>query len=341
MIVSALRTCLAVLFGIVLLTVNRAAWAAPATDADKALARELGRSGLDAYDAKDYPTAVDRLTRAISLYDVPTLRLARAHALRAMGRLVSASEDYHAILLRTPLPDDPPAIVQATRDAKTELPEIEAKIAHLTVVMTGGSAGLRVDGVDWPAAAVGVPSPIDPGDHLVEATTTSGPVQSQNVSLSPGQSARVELVVPATSAGPPPAPDHTSAQPNPTGPAPLPGYGPASPAAPAADRTPAYVTLAISGALAIGAVVTGVMMLGKKSDYDKANNASTSFATKDDLRSQASSLAVVSTVLTGAAIVGGGISLYLFLTPGQKGSEAAPHAAARATTAGFVLSKRF
>lgn len=331
------------LLGIALLAAPRAARAA--SDADKALARELGQSGLDAYDAKDYPTAVDRLSRAISLYDVPTLRIARAHALRAMGRLVSASEDYHAILNRTPQPDDTPAIVKATRDTKTELPEVESKIAHLTVVMTGGTAGLRVDGVDWPAAAVGVPSPIDPGDHVVEAMTMSGPVQQQNVSLAPGQNARVELAVPATTGAPPPTPEQPGMAPNPMGQTPPPGYPPppnAPSSAPGPDRTAAYVTLAVTGALAVGAIVTGVMFFGKKSDFDAANKSgSPTFSQRNDLRDQASSMALVSTVLTGAAVVGGGLSLYFFVNPGQKGSEGAPRTADRARTAGFVLTQRF
>jgi hypothetical protein len=337
MIASALRT---LFLGIVLVFVSPPAWAA--TDADKALARELGQSGIEAYDAKDYPTAVDRLSRAVSLYDVPTLRLARAHALRSMGRLVSASEDYHAILLRKPLPDDPPAIVQATRDAKGELPDIEAKIAHLTVVMTGGAAGLRVDGVDWPVAAIGVPSPIDPGDHLVEAFTASGPVQSQRVTLNPAQNERIELAVPAI----------VDAQ-QPTGAAPPgaspPGQGylgatPAPTPAPSVDHTGAYVVLAISGALAIGSIVTGVVALGKKSDYNDQNRPDVPYATKSDLRSQASTMALVSTVLTGAAVVGGGISLVLLLSPGPKTTEAAPgapRAGAPAMNAGFILSKSF
>ncbi|HEY3595645.1 MAG TPA: hypothetical protein VGL13_17280, partial [Polyangiaceae bacterium] len=323
MIALALRT---LFLGFALLFVHRAAWAA--TDADKALARELGQSGIEASDAKDYPTAVDRLSRAISLYDVPTLRLARAHALRAMGRFVSASEDYHAILLRKPLSDDPAPIVQATRAAQSELPDVEAKIAHLTVVMTGGAAGLRVDGVEWPSAAVGVPSPIDPGEHSVEAFTASGPVQNQRVSLTPGQNERIELAVPTApvEGQPQPGPAPPFAQPM----APQPGPAPAP--APSADHTAAYVTLAISGALAVGSIVTGVLALGKKSDYDAINDPSHSHAAKDDARSAAQSMALVSTVLTGAAIVGGGVSLYLFLTPGQKGSEAAPRATARATT---------
>jgi hypothetical protein len=52
-------------------------------------------------------------------------------------------------------------------------------------------------------------------------------------------------------------------------------------------------------------------------------------------------MALVNTVLSGAAVVGGGLSLYFFLKPGQKGSEGAPRTAERATTTGFVLTKRF
>jgi hypothetical protein len=314
--------------------------APPPSDADRATARELGAAGVAALDAKDYPTAVERLSRAIALYDAPTLRLARARALRGMGRLVSASEDYRAILLRTPSANDPPVVVQATKDAKAELPDVEAGVAHLTVT-TSGPAAIRVDGVDWPAAAIGVPRPLDPGDHLVEAAANGQQLQSQKITLSVGQTARVDIPVPAaTGESPPPAqgapPSGFAATPPPQ----TADLG-ASQRSPAADKTTAIITTVIAGALATGAVVTGIVALSKKSDFDQKNVPTVDHATKEDLRSQAKNMALVSTVLTAGAIVVGGFAIYLFVSPSHTEPSPAPHTASGGVDLGFVLSKGF
>jgi hypothetical protein len=327
------------LIAIVCLLLARPALAAP-SDADRATARELGSAGVAALEAKDYATAVDRLSRAIALYDAPTLRLARARALRGMGRFVSASEDYHAILVRTPLPSDPPPIVQATRDAKTELPGVEASIAHLTVTVTGGPADVRVDGADWPSATVGIPRPLDPGEHLVEAIVGGTAVQGQRVTLSPGQDGRVDLAVTAPLTGTqPPAPPPSA--PLATGAATSVPNATAAPASHSTDHTAAIVTAAISGALAAGAVVTGIMAMSAKSDFNEQNRPDVPHDTKENLHNKASSLALVSTVLTGAAVVGGGISIYLFVAPAHSDQRASLPATARRMNMGFVFSKRF
>jgi tetratricopeptide (TPR) repeat protein len=334
-----LRSLRKLLLGALILSMAAPAWAAP-SDADRATARELGTTGLAALDAKDYPTAVERFSRAIALYDAATLRLGRARALRAMGRFVSASEDYRAILLRTPSASDPPAIVQATRDATRELPDVEASIAHLTVVLSGAPGALRVDGVEWPSVTIGVPRPLDPGEHLVEAFTSSLQVQSQRVTLTAGQSARIEIPLLAPPAEPPSTAGQVGAQPPLVSVDSAGGSGVPAPAPPpSADHTAAIVTAAISGALVAGAVVTGIMAMSKKSDFDKQNRPDVPHATKDDLRSQASTLALVSTVLTGLAVVGGGITIYLFVAPSR--SEAAGPRTAQSLNAGFVFSQQF
>jgi hypothetical protein len=332
------RSLRTLLFGALMLSFAAPAFGGP-SDADRATARELGSAGLAALDAKDYPAAFDRFSRAIALYDVATLRLGRARALRAMGRFVSASEDYRAILLRSASASEPPAIIQATRDAKQEVPDVEASIAHLVVMLTGAPGALRVDGVEWPAAAIGVPRPLDPGEHLVEAFTSSLQVQSQRVTLTPGQSARIDIPLPPSAGESQPPSGQVGAPPPLVSVAPtqVPPSAP-PPAAPPADHTAAFVTAAISGALVASAVVSGLIAMSKKSDFDKLNRPEVPHATKEDLRSQASTMAVVSTVLTGAAVVLGGISVYLFVAP--SGTDAGPRTTG-SVNMGLVFGRRF
>jgi len=317
------------------LLVRRPAWAGDPTDADRATARELGGAGLAALDAKDYPTALDRLSRALVLYDVPTLRLGRARALRGMGQLVSAAENYRAIVLRTPVKTDPPAFVQAARDARRELPEVEAKVAHLTIMLSGSPASLRVDGVEWPAVAIGVPRPLDPGEHVVEATDAAQQVQSQKVVLAAGQNERLDIMLSAPK--PPPEPIAVGSATTPSAVASMAAPPPPDQQATSTNHTAAIVTTVISGALAAGALITGVIALSDKSDFNDQNRADVPQATKEDLRSQASTMAAVSTVLTGAALVGTGLSIYFWATP----SHTEPAQAHSSASGGLVLTFRY
>ena len=97
------------------------------------------------------------------------------------------------------------------------------------------------------------------------------------------------------------------------------------------------VTAALAGALAAGAIVTGAMALGKKSDFDGQNRPDVAHATKEDLRSQANTLALVSTVLTGAALVGTGLSIYFWVKPSREPGVGQTES----TSAGVVFASSF
>lgn len=100
---------------------------------------------------------------------------------------------------------------------------------------------------------------------------------------------------------------------------------PPAPAAPSKGTpTSVYVAGGVTGALVVGAVVTGVLAHGKHEDFDSVNGAVGH--TKDEadaLRSSGKSLALVSTVLTGAAVVGAGVTAYLLFSPRSPKQEGA------------------
>jgi len=81
-------------------------------------------------------------------------------------------------------------------------------------------------------------------------------------------------------------------------------------------------------ALAVGAVVAGVLYLNAKSDYDEHNNPETDDATKSELHSKAKTIGWVCNGLAAGAVVSGGISTYLFLAP-DSGGESDARAAIR------------
>jgi hypothetical protein len=122
------------------------------------------------------------------------------------------------------------------------------------------------------------------------------------------------------------------------------GGGPATPTGPSRPiPTGFYIGAAATGALTIGATVVGIMALGKKKDYDAANNGR-SVPHAEELHDQAQTLNLVNDVLVGGALVGAGVSALLFFTrptiggttEKQTGVQLVPVVASK--SAGVVLS---
>jgi hypothetical protein len=82
---------------------------------------------------------------------------------------------------------------------------------------------------------------------------------------------------------------------------------------------PAFVAFGVGGAAAIGAVHTGLVAQGKFSDADKSCKPACSDGTVSSIKS----MALVSDVLTGVAVVGVGVGAVLFFTAKPAGSEVA------------------
>lgn len=116
-------------------------------------------------------------------------------------------------------------------------------------------------------------------------------------------------------APPPAAPPPANAAPPATAPSPAPAAVPPPAPAPATahdDGAPVavYALLGLGGAGALTAIVTGVMA---SSEYNKAKRECSPHCTRSEV-STTKTLALVSTVATGAAIVGGGLGLTLLFT---------------------------
>jgi hypothetical protein len=105
-----------------------------------------------------------------------------------------------------------------------------------------------------------------------------------------------------------PAPAAPAPPPPPPAPAPPPEQDETGP-----DRTLAYVVLGAGAAFGVGAVVTGIMAKG---EYDDAKDSCSPNCSEDEL-SSGRTLALTSTILTGAALVGAGVGVTLLFTGGS------------------------
>ena len=155
------------------LTIGSTASAADPTPEDISQARSLGEQGQASLDARRYAEAEKLFTAAAALYSVPpTLPLGAARAMAGQGKLIQARETYNRIVRESDkVQGGPAAFKAAVESARTESEAIAPKIGSVTVVVVGPKeARVTLDDGQIPAAAWGLPRPIDPGAHKLAAT---------------------------------------------------------------------------------------------------------------------------------------------------------------------------
>jgi hypothetical protein len=177
------------------------------TAQETALARTLFQEGVALGDKGNWSEAADRFRRAYSLKPTAGIAFNLASALVEIGKLVEASE------LLEKVARDPAAAADLKSESEAKLAQLESRKAYLTLhIPNAPTEGLRiqVDGHDWPTAAVGVASPVDPGSHALEATSPPDLSAHQSVQVAEGERRELTLVLSAPLRKvvelPPPAP---------------------------------------------------------------------------------------------------------------------------------------
>ena len=287
------------------------------TDDDRAGARVAATEGVKASTEKRWADAADLFTRAESLVHSPVHLLYLARAQEKLGHLVKARENYMRVIRERVSADSPEAFRQAQASAQQEVAGVESRLAAVTLKVEGekGAVTVTMDGEKVPPALIGLPLPVDPGSHTFQATGSNLKSDPVTVNVSEGGKNSVSLLVKAA----PGAIDPFAA-------APLATTAPVGPTTAAQRPTPAstgeaarpvqpgvYIGLAATGALAIGAGVTGVLALGKHSDYKTANDGSDP-AHADSVKSSGQTLSLVSDIFTAGAVVAAGVTAYLYFS---------------------------
>ncbi|MBI4705308.1 MAG: hypothetical protein HY744_29735 [Deltaproteobacteria bacterium] len=258
------------------------------------------------------------------------LNVARCHELG--GRTASAWREYNraAGMAR--------AAGQAGREAAARklAAAIEPKLSTLAVQPAAAAAGLKIlrDGEELAAAAVGVPEPLDPGEHRIEARAPGRLPWSTAVTLAP-QADHQTLIVP--SSGTPaanPAPAADSAAPAGSG-----------------QRVAGFVVGGVGLAAAVTGAVLGAVVLY---EIDKAKSDPALCADKQCTPTGRAYVDAVSdkgtaaTVLIGAGAAVAVAGIVVILTaPAEAGEQAAGQSGLRLRAAlgpgggGVALGGRF
>jgi hypothetical protein len=251
-----------------------------------------------------------------------------------LGKLVRAREALMKASRERLDPDSPPAFQRAKDEAEGVLVGLEPRIPYLTLKVEGAPANtvaVLMDGVKVPAPLIGVPRPVDPGEHKFEGTEgfVADPVV---VTIAEAERKTATLVIREIPAAPAPAPATPAAA----------GTAEAAPIGAPPDGKdqapgtsgPNVLRLASYGAFGVGAVGLGlgiVFGLNATSKRDEANEICNTpsgcpesqrakIQDLDDSANGASTGAIVGFVLGGVGVAAG---TTLFFLSADKGAEQA------------------
>lgn len=288
----------------------------------RAAARRLGAEGVDAFEAGKYDLASEKLEKAYAVVRAPSLGLWSARALAKRGKLIQAADRYLEVT-RLPIEGGEVAVQKkAQADAQQELENAQASIPSVIVKLEGrrpDEVKLTIDGAAVSSQLVGEATPINPGQHRIEATSGRDRIAS-DVVLAQGEQKSVLLVLPAQAA-------QAAAGATQPGPSDAQDTNRASPSA-ALRRTLGFVALGVGGAGLVVGGVSGGLAISKKSSLDDnpqcADDRSCPRSAVGDVDAY-NTLRTVSSVglIAGGVLAGAGLVLVLTSPSSSSGDKTA------------------
>lgn len=299
-------------------------------------ARERYDNAIKLYEEGAYDAALVELNRAAELRPSYKLYYNIGQVRYAMHDYASAIEAY-----RQYLDKGGDKIPSARRDqVQKELNELAQRVAKLTVDVDVPGAEILIDDVLAGTSPLAAPLVVNSGIRLVTVRHPDYLPQTRRVTLAGSTQDKVSFMLVGHGSGPEGVPATPTAAPATKGPAPAPPASKPPPftvegslgsGEPHADHTrrhasttAMWVGWATTGALAVGATVTGIVTLSKNSKLaDERKNLDVSNAQIEKDASHVRTLAIVTDVLTASAVVAGGVSLWLTLDHGGEKQTAA------------------
>lgn len=175
---------------------------------------------------------------------------------------------------------------------------------------------------DLPAAVASLKGYLEAAPQGEHVETVKLRIQNLEKRLQEQENAKQAAAAPAPAPAPPPPAGTTASAPIKTEPAP-----PAT--KPASNRLPAFISLGVGGVMAGGALITGLIANAKYQDAKDTCGHRCS----DDQISGSRTLAITSTVLTGAAVLGVGLGVGLLFATDAESDSAARRSAPRVNVA--------
>jgi hypothetical protein len=312
--------------GVTLLLGEGTAFAQQPSAGDVAQARELFNEGLALRDKGDLAGAIEKLRAADALARTPITGIELGRTYLSAGKLVEARETLLAVGRLRVTPQETARSTSARAEAARLAEQVRARIPSLVIQISGvpiESVAVTIDGAAVPTEALTAPRLVNPGSHVLVATSTSGGSTTTKVDVKEGESRTVQLTITFTGGAPaPPAGTVTLAPP-------AAGAQDTVPPAQPSSSSPVRSVLLFGGfglaaAGAVAGSVTGVMALSKGSSVKNACDGLICPTSVNGDLTSGRSLATVSTisfVVAGVGAVAGVVGLALH--PHAEGGAAA------------------
>jgi tetratricopeptide (TPR) repeat protein len=297
---------------------------APSAEELKA-AREMFQEAYKDEQEKRFAQALEKFQRVASVKESASVRYRIGAVLEQLGRLREARDAFRALAASKPNLSTPEQ--EIADNAAERAHQLDKKIPKIVLRLQDNSpadARVSIDGAPVPASTSPRQVELDPGEHLVQASSPTSRPSESKVTLTEGGEVEVMVVLTPLKAAklPPPPP-------------------PAETAGPHRDRTLAYIALGAGGVL----LVTGLVLLGIRegdiSDIKKAcgvdgNCPAGKRATLESARDEAELFGPLGVGLGLVGLAAAGTGVYLLVrpepaqaTPANGTTTPAPHARVR------------
>lgn len=313
----------------------------------------------DASGPSDVEEAKKHYARGVALYEqgadeAALAALERAYQLAPnwkvlyeLGVVEMALHDFTAALkyFRQYLDEGGDAVKGARKKEVVDyVAQLEQQIATIDLATDPG-ASVKLDDVDVGTAPLAKPLVVNPGHHKIAVSKDGRAAEPYTIIVSGGDHPRVEIALPAPTppVTPPPASESPPPAPAPPPPPALETHE-APPPPSRADPFPPWLGWTVTGALAAGAVVTGLEALSANSSLTNAKGAPSTPEALSSLSSRAHGFALACDVTTGLAVVAAGTTLYFALRPQRPATAPATPAASVGVGVGvarIVVQARF
>jgi hypothetical protein len=189
------------------------------TPEDVATAKALVRTARELRAAGEHPAALDKYRAAYALVPTPITGIELAEELASNGLLVDGREMFLTVA-KMPAKDGEKreyteARAKAAERANELGPRIPTLIVRVHPSVVAGDVHVSIDGREIPAAALGLPRKVNPGEHALsvrvgagapfESTVTMVEAETREVVLKPASvdAKAGEAVVPSVPSRPP------------------------------------------------------------------------------------------------------------------------------------------
>jgi tetratricopeptide (TPR) repeat protein len=247
---------------------------------------------------------------AFEAYPDPQIYFPIAQAEHRLGRFVEALQHYQQLL------SEGKNITPALRDkVEKELQDIKKNLASVVLDVKQDGAVILIDGREAARTPTVAPIWVEPGQHTYAVTAKGYTPVEGKMDLLPGKELRRKIVLD-------PMPVVVKGGESDTGA----GAGQitaSAPVAPPPSRTPLWIGLGVTGALAISGSITGFAALSKHSTY---RDESLPEGEREDARRDGKQLAGVTDVLLGGAVVAALVTAYYYYGVYQPRAQAAGEA---------------